>query len=546
MNHPSFVVLIDVQSIKKFVFGTDALSEVRGASALLDWLNQEEMERCLCEYPGMEQTRMETVYANGGSAQFLVRGGNEPTIRAACTGLTRHVREQTGGEVRIVYGVAPFQDGAEYRKAVDMAYFQLRGQREFASGHFSTALMPAVMECQSASHLPAEHGLDDDGGLEMLSAASHQKRRFGRSALDHDQGQGPWYGWMRHLADQGSWPKRDYSHQLRCQSITDIGARSDWRNYVGVVYADGNAMGQVVQAIDSPETSRQFSAIVDESIRQACFTALSEVCRNEIESVREAVERDSDVNPLPADILLLGGDDLLVALPADRALDFTMRITDLFEHFTRERVAKLQDPEVQRFFHARLGQDTGFTISCGVAIVKSTYPFYLARDLAEQLMDNAKQAASGQDQADSDPARIDFHVVTGANSHVLAQVRRDDYRVTTRAIRTLRPLNRDQMKALRDSVQKLRKVRFPRSKLHELQEAALVESEQQASRHIKDIFGRCRSATRDGSERTALWQAVHNLALPGASVQFPWFVQGDTQWLCVADIMEAYELFPSR
>ena len=90
MNRPSFVVLIDVQSIKKFVFGTDALNEVRGASALLDWLNQEEMARCLCEHFGMDQTRVETVYANGGSAQFLMHGGNEPIIRAACTGLTRH------------------------------------------------------------------------------------------------------------------------------------------------------------------------------------------------------------------------------------------------------------------------------------------------------------------------------------------------------------------------------------------------------------------------------------------------------------------------
>ena len=198
-----------------------------------------------------------------------------------------------------------------------------------------------------------------------------------------------------------------------------------------------------------------------ESIRQACFTALSEVCRNEIETVRDAVERDANINQLPADILLLGGDDLLVALPADRALDFTMRITDLFEHLTRERIAELQNSEVREFFHAQLGRDKGFTISCGVAIVKSTYPFYLARDLAEQLMNNAKRAAPGLDGTNPVPARIDFHVVTGANSHVLDQVRRDDYRVDTRAVRTLRPLTRDQLKALQASVRKLRQVPIP-------------------------------------------------------------------------------------
>lgn len=42
-----FLLITDTTGIKQFVFGTDALAEVRGASALLDRLNRVETERIL-------------------------------------------------------------------------------------------------------------------------------------------------------------------------------------------------------------------------------------------------------------------------------------------------------------------------------------------------------------------------------------------------------------------------------------------------------------------------------------------------------------------
>ncbi len=44
---PQFLVVIDTPGIKQFVFGTDALAEIRGASALLDRLNRRETQERL-------------------------------------------------------------------------------------------------------------------------------------------------------------------------------------------------------------------------------------------------------------------------------------------------------------------------------------------------------------------------------------------------------------------------------------------------------------------------------------------------------------------
>ncbi len=537
MAHESFIIVIDTPSIKKYVFGTDSLNEVRGASARLDWLNRSQMGQHLRDHLGAKCVK--EIYANGGSAQFLANECDETTVKRACTSMVRYIRERTGGEVRVIYGIAPIQSESAYQEAVRLAHFQLRCQREFATCQRSASLMPTMMECESASHLPVAHLVSRGAeGTDMLSKASYEKDVQGGDAHRH----GLWAGWMQHLADAEPWPAPEQWNQLRCESLTDIGERSSWRNYIGVVYADGNAMGRIVQALDRPETFRQFSKIVDESIREACFTALSQIFHSEIDEIRQALEQRC-FKPLAADILLLGGDDLLVAVPADRALDFALLVTKAFERLTQEKIAALPDAKTRQFFQDRLG-DRGFTISCGVAIAKSTYPFYLSLDLAEQLLKNAKRQDSHSSQPTTQGAtRIDFHVVAGANSHALTRVRKEDYQVSTHAERTLRPLSRTQLEKLRTSVRELRNAAFPRSKLHELGEAALTPNTTQADWRIRDIFVRCQHG-QERSQRRALWQAVSKLCPEGYDFDFPWFkFKRDGQLLCVADLVDAYDLF---
>ena len=445
----TFVIVVDTPSIKNYVFGTDPLNEVRGSSAWLDQLNRSEMEQCLHKHLG--KGHVERVYANGGSAQFLIHGCERANVGAACASMVQHIREQTAGEVGVVYGIAPLSDESTYSDAVRIAHFQLRGQREFATCQRSAALIPIIEECHSASHLPASH--DDEN---RFSQASYEKRQHGSDARRH----GLWAQWMKHLAaHRQSWPSDEYWNKLRCESLTDIGDYSLWSDYIGLIYADGNDMGKIIKTLDLPETYRQFSRIVDESIQEACFTALNQVSESEIDNVQQALKSKKSFKSLPADILLLGGDDLLVALPADRALDFALKATETFQHLTQEKINALKNKKVQEFFHEKL-DDEGFTISCGVAIAKSNYPFYLLLDLAEELLKSAKKKDNHYLYTEADGrSRIDFHVVAGANSYALPQVREETYltKVDAPAPRTLRPLSCRQLKQLRKNVQNLQK-----------------------------------------------------------------------------------------
>jgi hypothetical protein len=50
MEEKEYLVVMGIPSIKKYVFDTDRLKEIRGASALLDDLNRNGIEKFLKEF----------------------------------------------------------------------------------------------------------------------------------------------------------------------------------------------------------------------------------------------------------------------------------------------------------------------------------------------------------------------------------------------------------------------------------------------------------------------------------------------------------------
>ncbi|NLX99915.1 MAG: hypothetical protein GXY83_27775 [Rhodopirellula sp.] len=357
---------------------------------------------------------------------------------------------------------------------------------------------------------------------------------------------GVWYSWMQSLAKAGPWPDEAQWDKLRCDDFAIIGKASERSGYIGLVYADGNAMGRLVQELDAAETCQSFSDLVDSSIRNACFHALEAVLKSEVDAIRRSVASGLRPKPVPADILLLGGDDLMVVLPADRALSFALTISEHFERLTQEAIAK-QSGACRKFFQDRL-KDRGLTISCGVAVGRANYPFYLLLNLAEELLQNAKRAGHAARQKEdlyAMPSFLDFHVVAGAASHELKHVREDDYFTETKQSRTLRPLSHGQLLALQQAVAQLRSVRFPRSKLHDLFEAALDPSPSGAEHRLREIFSRCRDTERQ-PERWSLWQAVAQMSPRHDVSNFPWLDQADKRITPIADLVEAYDLFPSK
>jgi CRISPR-associated protein Cmr2 len=145
-------------------------------------------------------------------------------------------------------------------------------------------------------------------------------------------------------------------------------------------------------------------------------------------------------------VITIGGDDVLILIPARAALDFAV---SLVEHF---RIA---------------GQADGLTLSAGIAIGQPSTPIRILLDVARQALKNAKRRR----QETPLPA-IDFHhlVKEGYFANSLPKFRDDNEALyqgrTVSAYLTGRPYTITEAQLLLSSLKAVQNGDFPNSQLH--------------------------------------------------------------------------------
>src|SRR5487761_1722172 len=115
------LIAFDTDHIKGYVFGTNKLKEIRGASSILDKLNRVETVEVAKSFDA------ETIYAHGGSALFIVDSQRAEALGKA---VQRLYHERTGGGASITYAV---QDIPGDDSQPIMAAWQLPGNVSMAN-----------------------------------------------------------------------------------------------------------------------------------------------------------------------------------------------------------------------------------------------------------------------------------------------------------------------------------------------------------------------------------------------------------------------------
>lgn len=157
----------------------------------------------------------------------------------------------------------------------------------------------------------------------------------------------------------------------RVDSFTDA---NDW---IAVIHADGNGLGQIVKAISENDSSGRdshtFSSLLNQSTIDAAKSAAGIVFEN-------AIKNGTD---LPFRPVVLGGDDLTVIIRGSLAMTFIQNYLEAFEKFTKENFMALA-----REYN---NLENGLTACAGIAYVKASFPYYYAYNLAEELCATAKK-----------------------------------------------------------------------------------------------------------------------------------------------------------
>ncbi|HLC14732.1 MAG TPA: hypothetical protein VJL89_00700 [Thermodesulfovibrionia bacterium] len=449
-----YVVVMGVSSIKKYVFGTNQLVEIRGASALLDHLNRSKTQEFLEEKLGKKNVIK--VFAGGGAAQFILYAAGEDEIDNCLYELETLYHRESAGGLRLITGKAEFTDG-NYAEALQIAEAQAQIKREEVPFVPQTLLhMGYISECQSCSETASEfYKRKDEAETRLLCKVCYEKTIYGDKAK-----KGLWADFSLYLQKNGVSEREAY--ESRPKDFDEIGQRCSARQgYTAVVYADGNAMGKIINNIENMNQFRFFSETVDTSIREACHEALFHNCK-------------ITDGKFPADILLLGGDDLIVCLTAEAALPFAIEVANKFNLKTKESFAAYNEDS---FFDNLKGN--GMTISLGIAYGKSHTPFSILFQQAEELLSSAKKEGS-QDNRATDfflPTYIDFHLSTNFNQIEVSDCRKKYMELEERdGCKTklyMRPYSLEDAEALLKHARTLAK-ELPSTRLYKLGNAPLL------------------------------------------------------------------------
>lgn len=174
-----------------------------------------------------------------------------------------------------------------------------------------------------------------------------------------------------------------------------------WSPYVALVHIDGSDLGLSVQKVASGGYGalRTWSNRLDEVTVRSAQEAYA-ACEARWSKAKLDVSRAVPMRPI-----VLGGDDLTVLLRASDAVPFVTAYLNAFERLSAE------DPTLGRL-----------TAGAGVAIVKRTYPFHDAHELAEALCGAAKRALRRADTDGRTPSAWCIHRVTTARTDSWSEI----------------------------------------------------------------------------------------------------------------------------
>ncbi|WP_416232585.1 Cas10/Cmr2 second palm domain-containing protein [Actinomyces oris] len=218
---------------------------------------------------------------------------------------------------------------------------------------------------------------------------------------------------------------------------------------VAVIHIDGNGVGGVMRRLDEVLSERGGGALKGElevaegdsdalrafvlKISERLDAAVKLAFRSAWERVARLARKDAEnsnrrYTAIPVVPVILGGDDVTVITSGDYALPFAAAYLRYYEEATGNDpiLRNLTPPE---------GQDTGpMTAAAGVAIVKRNFPFHIAYELAEKLVDRAKKVGK---TAQPPCSTLDYHVLFDTTVLDPDEALRGYERFTTRPFRLL-------------------------------------------------------------------------------------------------------------
>lgn len=354
-----------VQGIQNFIFQTNELKDIVGASELVENICTEQFEKILRKVFGDKYNldKDDNAIVNAaGNIKYIFEG--EAACREVFKYFPKQIVEYAPG-ITISQAVVDMNEEDDFAAKVDILEERLRAQRNKPMGSTTIGLM-GIMRSRKTGLPVVDTEMTKDKTVEYLDAATLAKRYKVVNGMKGER------------LDTMKLPRVAFGNdKLRFGDVAlNIEEMTDKNDWVAVIHADGNGLGQVVQKIGKDRKAfRDFSLKLDEATKLSAQEAYMGISRKYGSSW--------STSPIPIRPIVLGGDDLTVVCRADIAIEFVTYFIERFEENTKFDCLK----------GVFLGDDNKLTACAGIAYIKSSYPFYYGYELAELLCARAKKDA---------------------------------------------------------------------------------------------------------------------------------------------------------
>ncbi|ARU61768.1 hypothetical protein CBW65_12580 [Tumebacillus avium] len=467
------IVKAGAVKIKQYLLESNKIQEIRGASRLLEEISREYVPQFLREAVTPESV----VYSGGGNILLLVP---EEQGKRVAERIENMYREMTGSAQAVAFpATVTWGDIDTSNFASTLSWIeQKKTERQMAMGtNFAAAVNVQDKErpyepTDLHTYLESVQKAEQDtaflllqnkaiciscrlreadtyikrNGVQALCTACFQKVQMGNSQEEER--------FLREMIDVS----QQYRPTLKAPNLQvpkDLDDIAGAKGQIAVVYGDGNNMGKVVERLDSLTQFRYFSVLFDQVTRLATYTTVVE-CNTKCE------------------VIAVGGDDVLLILPATYALRAARIIGEKFDQ-------ALDTYEEQE----------GMTISFGISIGAAATPFAILFRTASDLLTSAKQVKK-QNKSTWRGGSLDFQVVRNASlgegiqeeRKLLFQKRSQDrYQNPILVHQLMRPYSFTQSRMMEAWIKELQKTNGSRSILYHMRDVVQNLSVEESKLH---------------------------------------------------------------
>ena len=436
-SNKKYLILLDTDKIHDYVFATNKLKEITGASALIDDLVLHEIPACTETY------KFNVIFSNGGTSLIRAENTSEVEVERFIDKIQDKFYEMT--ETATIAVVWASYNEREFTEVRDELYRKLKNKKLSNDKTHDLISNPFLKFCAHCGIQKAEKKDESDTFIcpsclkKILEGEKEKKTKY--NIRSSTKGKRNIYSYFFENGSNAAFPK----------DLSEIGDASTPSNYIGFIYADGNQVSEKLKQIKNENAYQEFSDMLDRTTKES--------------AVETAKECFGSSNKYPMEFILAGGDDLIMVVPGDMALPVAVKFCDKFQDKSRNNK-----------------YPTDLTTSVGLVISHSTYPVKSLLRLSESLLKAAKEKGWQEKTGTQSDSMINFMIVKG--SMLRPNAWKEDYMYKsyegTNMNLTLKPYRTDDIKRLLSFIQQLKRAGMPGSKLKVIREILLKDKAQSA------------------------------------------------------------------